>query len=303
MRVAILVAIALLLPTTTWAHGSSAPVSSDPRVLSLWDQAVLAGLGVFGALYWIGSRELRTRRAAQSGFERAAFGAGWIALVASVLPWFDAAALELFSAHMAQHELMMLVGAPLIVAGRPLSTCLWALPERWRRHVATPLQKVTVTGLARVIAAPLTAWTLHGIAVWTWHIPALYELAVRSEPVHTLQHATFIGTSVLFWWGLVYGRYGRAGYGAAVFYVFTTAIHTGILGALLTFAPSPLYRIYATQGHHDPLGDQQIAGLVMWIPAGVLLTLMGIGLFAAWLGEAERRARGSARPAAVPPTS
>jgi cytochrome c oxidase assembly factor CtaG len=104
-----------------------------------------------------------------------------------------------------------------------------------------------------------------------------------------LQHAMFISTSVLFWWGLVYGRYGRAGYGAAVFYVFTTAIHTGILGAMLTFAPSPLYGVYASPGHQDPLGDQQLAGLVMWIPAGLLLTVMGVGLFAAWLGEAERR--------------
>jgi putative membrane protein len=142
-----------------------------------------------------------------------------------------------------------------------------------------------------MLAAPVTAWTLHGTVVWLWHLPALYELAVVSEPVHALQHTTFISTSVLFWWGLVYGRYGRAGYGAAVFYVFTTAIHTGILGALFTFAPSPLYGVYATPGHLDPLGDQQIAGLVMWIPAGLLLTMIGVGLFAAWLGEAERRSQ------------
>jgi cytochrome c oxidase assembly factor CtaG len=126
--------------------------------------------------------------------------------------------------------------------------------------------------------------------IWLGHIPALYELAVRSESVHTLQHATFVSTSVLFWWGLIYGRYGRAGYGAAVFYVFTTAIHTGILGALLTFTRVPVYGVYATPEHIDPLGDQQLAGLVMWIPAGLLLTMIGVGLFAAWLGEAERRA-------------
>ena len=289
MRVAPGVAFAILMPATAAAHGVDAHISSDPRVFSPWDQAALAGLTILGTLYWMGVRELRARRAGPSRIERAAFGAGWLALVVSILPWFDAAALDLFSAHMAQHELMMLVGAPLIVAGRPMATCLWALPERWRRRIASPLQQPTVAGFVRVIAAPITAWTLHGMVVWIWHAPGLYELAVRSEPVHTLQHAMFVSTSVLFWWGLVYGRYGRAGYGAAVFYVFTTAIHTGILGALLTFAPSPMYGIYATPGHHDPLGDQQLAGLVMWIPAGLLLTMIGVALFAAWLGESERR--------------
>jgi putative membrane protein len=290
MRVTVGVALALLIPTAAAAHGVDARITSDPRVFSPWDQIALAGLTILGALYWMGVGELRTRRAGPSRIEGAAFGAGWLALVVSILPWFDAAALDLFSAHMAQHELMMLVGAPLIVAGRPMATCLWALPQRWRHRVALPLQQPTVAGVARVIGAPLTAWTLHGLVVWIWHAPGLYELAVRSESVHTLQHAMFVSTSVLFWWGLVYGRYGRAGYGAAVFYVFTTAIHTGILGALLTFAPSPLYAIYATPGHRDPLGDQQLAGLVMWIPAGLLLTVMGVGLFAAWLGESERRA-------------
>jgi putative membrane protein len=291
MRIAFGAALAILVPALAAAHGASPHVSTtDPRVFSLWDQATLAGLTLLGTLYGMGARALRTRGAGPRRIERAAFASGWLALVASILPWFDAAALELFSAHMAQHELMMLVGAPLIVAGRPLATCLWALPEPWRRRVAMPLQRPTAFRLARVIAAPVTVWTLHGLVIWLWHAPALYQLAVRSEPVHALQHAMFVSTSVLFWWGLVYGRYGRAGYGAAVFYVFTTAIHTGILGAFLTFAPAPLYGVYATPGHQDPLADQQVAGLVMWIPAGLLLTMIGVGLFAAWLGEAERRA-------------
>jgi len=292
MRVAFAVALAILTPAAAAAHGLDGHITSDSGVFSPWDQAALAGLTLLGSLYWMGLRALRARGAGPSRIEGAAFGAGWLALVASILPWLDAAALELFSAHMAQHELMMLVGAPLIVAGRPLATCLWALPDTWRRRLALPLQQPSVAGLTRTITAPVTAWTLHGLVVWIWHAPRLYELAVLSEPVHALQHAMFTGASVLFWWGLVYGRYGRAGYGAAVFYVFTTAIHTGILGALLTFAPSPLYGIYATDGHYDPLGDQQLAGLIMWIPAGLLLTMMGVGLFAAWLGEAERRTVG-----------
>ena len=80
----------------------------------------------------------------------------------------------------------------------------------------------------------------------------------------------------------------------AVFFVFTTAVHTGILGALLTVAQKPIYLVYASipsVSNEAALADQQLAGLVMWIPAGMLLTLVGIALFAAWLGESERRSR------------
>src|SRR5678809_1607093 len=89
---------------------------------------------------------------------------------------------------------------------------------------------------------------------------------------------------------MLYGRYGRAGYGVAVFYVFLTVVHTGVLGAMVTFARTPLYPIYqAPAAAHgiDPLIDQQRAGLLMWIPAGLVMTMLGLALFAAWLGESE----------------
>jgi cytochrome c2 len=115
---------------------------------------------------------------------------------------------------------------------------------------------------------------------------------VRDEAVHALQHATFVGTAVLFWWGLVYGRYGRAAYGASALYVFVTSVHTGILGALFTLSDSPYYPLYAARAPYaglDAVADQQLAGLYMWVPAGVVLTVFGLGLVVAWLSEAERR--------------
>jgi putative membrane protein len=101
-------------------------------------------------------------------------------------------------------------------------------------------------------------------------------------------------TAALFWWALLHGRYGRAGYGVGVFYVFATAIHTGALGALLTFAPRVLYPLYAARAAHmhvDALEDQQLGGLLMWVPFGVVLVVAGLAMFLAWLGESERRAR------------
>jgi putative membrane protein len=235
---------------------------------------------------------MAARNAVHPRREQVCFWCGWATLLASILPPLDARALVAFAPHMAQHELMMLVGTPLVIAGRPLSTCLWGLTESWRGAVAGIMQAGAIGFTWRSLTAPVAAWALHGLVIWVWHVPALYEWAIHNESVHAVQHAMFIGTSALFWWGLLYGRYGRAGYGAAVFYVFTTVVHTGILGALLTFAASPLYPTYAQTAAArgaSALEDQQLAGLLMWVPAGIVLTLTGLALFLAWLGESERR--------------
>jgi putative membrane protein len=275
------------------AHAGELHGWTEPGALSVWDIGAIAFLGVIGGLYLAGARRLARRRAVCPRWQRLAFLCGWSALLTAVLPPLDALAIQLFSAHMLQHELMMLVGAPLVIAGRPLATCMWGLPARLRPVAGETLQRPVAAGVWRFLTAPAVAWALHGAVIWAWHIPALYDAAVGHEAIHAVQHAMFVGTSALFWWGLLYGRYGRAGYGAAVFYVFTTVVHTGLLGAMLTFAGVPLYPAYlepALSRGIDPLQDQQIAGLVMWIPAGIVLTLLGIGLFSAWVGEAERRA-------------
>ena len=113
---------------------------------------------------------------------------------------------------------------------------------------------------------------------------------MRDDRIHLIQHVSFTGTAVLFWWGLVRGRYGRLGYGAALLYIFATAVHSGGLGALLTFSERPWYAVYARrEAGLDALGDQQLAGLIIWVPAGIVMMLFGLALFAAWLGEGERR--------------
>ena len=258
--------------------------------MSPWDMLAVTMLVAAGALYALGQRRMLARGAVTRRAERLAFWAGWIVMLAAILPPLDGIVTRLFAAHMLQHELLMLVGVPLMVAGRPRATWMWGVPDRGRPVAAGVLQGGPVGGTWRILTAPVVAWALNGIVVWAWHIPTLYEAAVRNEGIHALQHAMFVGSSVLFWWGLVYGRYGRAGYGASVFFVFTTVVHTGILGAVFTIAPVPLYAVYAERAP-DPLADQQLAGLVMWVPAGIVLTLTGLGLFAAWLGEAERRTR------------
>jgi putative membrane protein len=166
------------------------------------------------------------------------------------------------------------------------------MPQGARARATHGMKRPRVVRAWRALTAPLLVVLVHGIVVWLWHIPALFDAAMRSEAVHSVQHASFFFTAALFWWAIVRGRYGRLGYGLAVGFVFATAMHTSILGALITVAGSLWYPVYAARGAPfgiDATEDQSLAGLVMWIPAGLVLTFAALALFAAWLGEAGRR--------------
>jgi cytochrome c oxidase assembly factor CtaG len=185
---------------------------------------------------------------------------------------------------MAQHELLMAVAAPLIVLGRPLVPFLWALPAAWRRRAGAWAKRRAVRASWRALTAPLTATVIHGVTVWAWHAPRAYQATLTSELTHALQHVSFLATALLFWWALVRGPGARRRYGAAVLYLFVTAAHTGLLGALLAFSPTLWYPVYSLTTRAwgiTPLEDQQLAGLVMWIPASMSYLVAALALFAA----------------------
>ena len=262
-----------------------------------WDIAIALVLALSATLYLVGLTRLWRHAGRGRGVRPIsviAFAAGLGALVVALLSPLDALSDALFSAHMGQHELLMLVAAPLLVMGKPWLTGAWALPSAWRPGALGLLQRPLLRRPWRAATGPVTILVLHALALWIWHVPRLFEGAMRNETVHAFQHLCFFVTAALFWWALVQGRYGRAGYGAAVLFVFITAMHSGVLGALITFAGRLWYPIYdgrTRAAGHDPLQDQQLAGLLMWIPAGVILAVLGVALLAAWLGESDRRAR------------
>jgi putative membrane protein len=195
---------------------------------------------------------------------------------------------------MTQHELLMVVAAPLMVLGRPLIVMLWAVGAGERQRITGWTRTPAVARTWHVATGPVTVWVLHALALWVWHVPVLYEAAVRNDAVHIVQHLSFFGTAALFWWAIVHGRYGRIGYGVAVLFVFTTALHSGALGALFTFGSQVMYPMYADRSAAfgvSALEDQQLAGLIMWIPFSLTFLIVGLALFAAWLGESDRRLR------------
>jgi cytochrome c oxidase assembly factor CtaG/cytochrome c2 len=223
-------------------------------------------------------------------WETVAFSAGWLTLAAALVSPLHRLSEVLFSAHMAQHELLMAVAAPLLVLGRPLLVWLWAFPLRWRQRLGGWAQVPPVRGTWNVVSRPAVAWATHAAAIWLWHVPALFQATLTSELVHSLQHLSFLGTALLFWWTLLQTRDGRLGFPAAVLYLFTTALHTSLLGAILTFSTRLWYPLYGGSSAWGltPLEDQQLAGLIMWIPAGLAYLVAALAITASWLREPGR---------------
>lgn len=258
-----------------------------------WPSLTLAASAV---MYASGAWRLTRRPAGIRALQRhqvVAFAGGWLVAALALISPIDTVSELLLSVHMSQHMLLILIAAPLLVLGRPGFTMLWALPASWRIRVGHVSHGAFIRPVWRAVTHPLVAFVAHAIAIWTWHVPLLYDAAVAHDGIHFVEHITFVFTAGLFWWALIEGRYGRAGYGVSVFYVFATAAHSGLLGALMAVAPRTWYPPYdrtAVALGFEPLKDQQFAGVLMWVLAGVLLALFALALFAAWIGESERRA-------------
>ena len=249
IRAGIAAAIVLAVPATASAHaGDSAAPSAVPAVALLVVAAWLYARGVRR----LGPRWPRRRVVSAV--------AGAATVVAALLSPLGFLAESSITAHMAQHTLLILVAAPLLALGRPFTVIAAALPRSPRagRILGTP--------------RPGLACAAHAAAVWLWHLPPLYDVALARPAVHTLAHATLLGTAMLLWWSVSRGRARVTG----ALWLFVTAFHAGALGALLALSARPWFS-------GATLEDQQLGGLVMWVPAGALLTAIALALLAGWL--------------------
>jgi cytochrome c oxidase assembly factor CtaG len=227
-----------------------------------------------------------------NGWETAAFAGGWIslfiALVSPLHPWGEV----LFSAHMTQHEILMLVSAPLFVLSRPFLATLWAMPKSWRIKTNGLVKIKIVEKIWNFLTNSFAAWLIHALALWIWHIPFLFQATLKSDLVHTFQHASFFLSALLFWSAILASPRGALSYGTGVLYLFTTSVHSGLLGVFLTLTSKVWYPVYEESTRSwglTPHEDQQIGGLIMWIPAGVVYIFAGLLMFAGWLRESEKR--------------
>ncbi len=259
---------------------------------------IVIGIAVPAALYAVGTARLWRVAGVGRGIRisaAAAFAAAIATLVIALLSPLDDLADQLQSAHMVQHLLLIIVAPPLLLAGEPIRAFVWAFPRRLRASVPARWMRSTFWQRAALFfSAPAAAFGLHAVALLAWHLPGPYDAALRNEGVHALEHISFLGTALLFWWVvLAPAPFRKLPVPMRIPYVVAMSLVGAAVGALLTFASSPFYQAYAATTSafgFTPLEDQQIAGLIMWIPGGLAYLIAAAALFVSWIGAADSRA-------------
>lgn len=251
-----------------------------------WRPDVLLVLLAFGAAYVRGWRRLRGRghRHLAPRWRLAAYLGGLMAVALALLSPLEHLAEVLFTAHMLQHQLLLMVAPPLLLLGNPFPLVMWGLPRRLRQPVGRALGR---QGAARAAWRLLTwmpvAGLLYALNLSAWHVPVAYEAALRNGIVHDVEHLAFFGTAVLFWWPIVnpaprlHRLRGGLHYGYRIGYlILATGLNT-FLGAVLGLSERVIYPSYAAAPGLfglSPVDDQALGGGVMW--SGGHMFLIGI---------------------------
>jgi putative membrane protein len=270
------------------AHTTAAAQSGWPAPEPWMLIPMLAAAGIYAA----GFVRLRRRSGPGRGeLDRRGriFAAGIGVLAAATLSPLHALGARSFTAHMLEHELIMLAAAPLLVWSRPLGVMIWAFPPGGRQALAALPRNSVVGALWRLFTAPVLATVLQAAALWIWHLPSLFDLALKSEAWHAAQHLAFFVTALLFWSAMLSPR--RSPWTAAAL-LFVTSMASGALGAFMALSVSPWYAPYAALGLAafglTPAQDQQLAGALMWAPGGLFHAIVAIAILAPALRASPR---------------
>ena len=228
---------------------------------------VLGGLALAGAAYSRGWRVLHARNAIRFPPRRlAAFLGGLAAIGVAIASPLDTAADRNLAAHMVQHLVLLVVAPPLLLLGAPLVPLMRGLPRAFVRAVVRPIMG---SSLPRWLTHPAVGLGAMFVVTWGWHVPAAFELALRSDAWHAIEHACFLGGGLLYWWHVVqpWPSRPRLQPWAVVPYLLLGDLQNTALGAVLTFADRIVYPSYAAAaGPARALADQVTAGVIMWVP-------------------------------------
>jgi cytochrome c oxidase assembly factor CtaG len=273
-----------------------------------WRPAVLLVIGGLAALYLRGWWRLRrTRRhGAAPGWRLAAYLIGLGCIFIALCSPLELLAELSFTAHMAQHQLLTMWAPPALLLAAPFPVILWALSPPLRRRLGALITRPgRVRGLLSWLTRMPVAGTLYTVTLWSWHHPAAYEAALRYPLLHDIEHLTFFGTAVLFWWPIINPapRFRRltsgAMYGARIGYLILATAQNTMLGAVLGLSERVFYPSYAAGprlfADWNPLDDQAFGGGIMWSGSHMFLLAVLILLHRAMESEG-RKASARARP-------
>lgn len=307
-RIAIVMAgvVALALATGTGTATAHGPLPADPPtaagLLLDWSFEPPIALGLIAAAVawrWLLGRVRRRHPDHPVARRRtAAFLGGLIAIAVALLGGVGRYDTALFSAHMIQHLLLVLVAAPLLALAAPITQILRAVSPGTRAGLLKVLGSRPVGALAH----PVTAWLAFTAVLWASHFSGLFDAALEDPLLHDLEHALFLGTALLFWWPVVGldPAPHRMGHAGRLLYLAAQMPQNSFLAMAILFAPAPLYPHYVSLGSPwgiDALADQRLAAGLMWLVGdGVFLAALLIVL-ASWLRRDERESAGADRRA------
>jgi putative membrane protein len=297
----LVIGLALVVPAPLFGHGETAPAPTLPGVLLQWrfEPIVLVALAVAAVAWVILSRRVAVAHPVnpQPRWRSAAFLGGLAVLAVALMSPIEAYEGQLFSVHMLQHMLLELVAAPLLLLGAPATLALRAAAPPMRARLLSVLHSRAVT----VLSFPLLGWVVFAAVNWGWHFSSLYNDALETPWLHDVQHLTFLGAALLFWWPVVGADPARwrLPHPVRLFYLFLAMPQNSFLGIALMSAPLALYSHYLTNARDwgpSPIVDQSIGGMLMWV-GGDVVFLLAMGLVvAAWVRAEDRRtAREDAR--------
>ena len=265
-----------------------------------FDPEYLIPLALLGFLYARGLARWQERTRSHAAWRTVSYYTGLIVLALLFESPIDALGEHHFSMHMVQHNLVMMLVPPLIYLGAPATPILKGLPRGFRRSVIAPVLRSPVFRATwNLLTFPPICIGIFVVSQWVWHLwPGLFDLALRNDLVHDLQHATFVLVGMLFWWNVVDPKPRRSrirSMGFRIVYFYAAMIPKHILAAFITFADRIFYPTYETRVlvlPLDPMDDQRLAGVLMWVPFGEILNLIVAAvIFFVWWKQSDERTR------------
>ena len=264
-----------------------------------WRFEILLSLGLAVGLHLAGRWRLRRRggRNLVARWRSVAYLAGLVFVAVALMSPIDTLASQFFYMHMIQHLLLVMIAPPLLWIANPMPVAMWGLPTLLRREMGGWLKPgAAVRRTLRALTTPSLTWIYFVVVLVGWHDPGAYNAALESDLVHDLEHLTFFGTAMLFWWHLI----GAAPHvhkplsrGMRVAYAISVVPPNMVTGVAISFASQPIYTFYthvARPGNMSILQDQMLAGVIMWIPGSMMYILAALVFLAQILGDEERKA-------------
>jgi putative membrane protein len=276
-----------------------------------WRPSVILTLLLMGVLYGRGWWLLRQRsdrrshRAGQpwplsAGWRIVAYFSGLVVIGLALLSPIEMLSGQLFFMHMIQHLLLVMIAPPLLLIANPFGTILWGLPAGARRRVGGGLSHILHRDspsrrLLRVITAPGVVWLAWVIVLVGWHDANMYNLTLRNEVAHDIEHLSFFLVSMLSWWRTTAAAprvQGQTTMIARIILILALIPPNMFTGVVIAFAENPIYTYYLDVPrlwNISVMTDQRIGGVLMWIPGSMMYLIAGLILVAQLLGQEERK--------------